>query len=124
MTEQKQQELVEYYYRTKSVYETGRRFTLSSGYVQQILRQRGVEICRPTSVVYFIQAVQSKLVKIGVSVNVEQRLKTLQSGSPEKLEVVRILKNSGRLRESELHRQCAKYRKHGEWFAPEVLNLI
>jgi hypothetical protein len=68
--------------------------------------------------VYFIQASQSGLVKIGWTSNLTARLSALQVGSAEKLEVLRFVRcEAPDVFEGELHRRFAHARRHGEWFA-------
>lgn len=73
-----------------------------------------------TQVVYFIQC-DGGPIKIGVALNVTDRLQTLQCGSPVKLRVIGCLAGGYEL-EAKLHRRLAAYRLHGEWFvdSPEV----
>lgn len=67
---------------------------------------------------YFIRACRSGLVKIGCASNPVARLKELQTGSPEKLELVGVIPDAGQAGERELHELLAPYRSHGEWFKP------
>jgi len=74
------------------------------------------------SVVYFIQQQGgSKCVKIGVTSNIEDRLKKLQTGSPYKLRVISKIiakdKSHALYIEKSLHEQLSKYRLSGEWFS-------
>ncbi len=65
--------------------------------------------------VYFIQAEQSRLIKIGKANQVYRRLQTLQTGSPEKLRILMTLPTDA---EKTYHMQFADSRVHGEWFQP------
>jgi len=80
----------------------------------------GKPVGQPGSV-YFIQAVNSGLVKIGyvTSGSIESRLKSLQTGSPEKL-VLRAAIATRFPVEAELglHKIFRFARSHGEWFRP------
>lgn len=67
------------------------------------------------SYVYCIEAVGTGLVKIGSSTNPTKRLAQLQSISPVPLRI-KYVTHGGELRERELHRRLAGYRRHGEWF--------
>jgi len=80
-------------------------------------------IKRPESLVYFIEG--AGCVKIGVAEYPEERLETLQIGSPVSLRLLATCKG-GYKKETELHTQFAHLRLHGEWFAltPELLNII
>ena len=81
-----------------------------------------------TIVVYLIQG--GGLAKIGVSRNIDQRLKTLQASSPEKLAVLgsRVYDRSREAysTERELHARFEDKRGHGEWFdlTDEDINTI
>lgn len=75
--------------------------------------------------IYFIAAKGTPYVKIGrTRKTVEQRLAMLAVGCPLPLEVIRTVVVPGGSEadvEKKLHRKFKKYRKHGEWF---VLNRI
>ena len=64
---------------------------------------------------YFIQCQTTKRVKIGISADVEGRLKWIRQVSPTQVEILCKIKTRSGL-ESVLHEQFAKYRLHGEWF--------
>lgn len=67
--------------------------------------------------IYFIAQDKMDLVKIGhVSKGQEnQRLSTLQTGNPEKLQMLTTIQG-GRKEERNLHSIFAEYRYRGEWF--------
>jgi hypothetical protein len=69
--------------------------------------------------VYFIrcEAPTSEAVKIGLTANLDERIKTLGTASPWPLTLIRSLPGSAEL-ERELHRVLAEDRMHGEWFRP------
>jgi hypothetical protein len=67
--------------------------------------------------VYFVQAGESGPVKIGVTGNIEDRVRTMQTGSPQPLRVLATFPGGFDL-EARLHRMFAPHRVHGEWFAP------
>lgn len=69
----------------------------------------------PNEVVYVIGSTESSLVKIGRSVNIDQRLRSIQSMSPVPLTVLWTIPGSRSL-ELWLHITFAEYRSHGEWF--------
>lgn len=73
--------------------------------------------------IYFMQAVEGGFVKIGAAVDVTARLKQHQSSSPVILRIVKTISNVPPRAEKDLHRNFHPYRKHGEWFSPEVLEL-
>jgi hypothetical protein len=70
-------------------------------------------------VVYFIQPSGGGLVKIGVAVDPEKRLRALQVANHERL-VLRRVEEGDEMREAELHKQFAHLRVRGEWFWPGV----
>lgn len=78
---------------------------------------------KPTAAVYFVQAVNGGLVKIGVSNDPAGRLASLQCGCPLALRIVKTIDGVARTREAEIHQQFAAYRVHGEWFDPIVLTM-
>lgn len=65
--------------------------------------------------VYFIQAQDSLAIKIGFAVDVESRLKTLQTGNSERLEVVGTVPGCI-ADEKALHAKFSLDHKRGEWF--------
>jgi hypothetical protein len=75
-----------------------------------------------TGFVYFICAPRSsgrEAVKIGYSKFYPQkRLTDLQTGNPEKLELMGFFRGTRNL-ELQMHRQFCKHRISGEWFAIE-----
>lgn len=77
-----------------------------------------------TQSVYFIQAKCGGAVKIGLTSNLDERLKALQASSPVLLRVVRVIKNASLETERNLHNQFNAHRLHGEWFSEEILELI
>lgn len=80
--------------------------------------QKGVD-----SFVYFIQG--SGLIKIGVAIDPDGRLRQLQMMSPVPLELLATVKGSYEL-ENQLHKQFDHSRSHGEWFetTTELLELV
>jgi aryl-alcohol dehydrogenase-like predicted oxidoreductase len=68
--------------------------------------------------------------KIGFSANVERRLKSLQTGNPDKLtihHVEPVPKEQVRLLERKIHKDLAHYRLKGEWFnltSQEAVDLL
>ncbi|MGW0285571.1 GIY-YIG nuclease family protein [Streptomyces sp. NPDC004596] len=65
--------------------------------------------------VYVIGTPGNSLVKIGTSTNLGQRLKSLQSGYPLRLEILWHRRGGWNL-EQYLHEQFADLRQEGEWF--------
>jgi hypothetical protein len=68
--------------------------------------------------------------KIGFSANVERRLKSLQTGNPDKLaihHVEPVPKEQVRLLERKIHKELSYYRLKGEWFnltSQEAVDLL
>jgi hypothetical protein len=64
-------------------------------------------------------------IKIGFSKNPRARLAELQTGNPQKLEII-VDVAGGRELEDGIHRELGAFRLWGEWFEPcwEVLKLI
>jgi len=67
-------------------------------------------------------------VKIGITTDVDSRLKALQTANPQTLKLVDALpmisKNKAKQVEQLIHKCFKKYRLKGEWFSMEILNLI
>lgn len=69
----------------------------------------------PVSQVYFISTENGDAVKIGLSQNVDKRLKALQTGNHEKLKILFSIPGNSAV-ESNLHELFDDYRINGEWF--------
>ena len=67
--------------------------------------------------VYFIQGCETQRIKIGISNNVDSRLKGIQSSEPLKL--LAVIKQGGKDLERRLHQKFQGLRVHGEWFRPD-----
>lgn len=67
------------------------------------------------SFVYVIHAQGTPRVKLGVTTDVESRLRAIQTGCPYKCVVLAKWPGSPRL-ERKLHEYFKEHRKHGEWF--------
>lgn len=65
--------------------------------------------------VYVIGAPESTTVKIGITVDLDDRLRQIQSMCPVKVAVLWATPGSGAL-ERALHRRFTQQRSHGEWF--------
>lgn len=78
--------------------------------------------------VYFMGAEGLQMVKIGCTQEgrLEQRIKSLQTGSPVKLFPILLIPGAGEDFEKSLHARFAKYRSHLEWFflSEEIQNFI
>jgi hypothetical protein len=75
------------------------------------------------SFVYF--ALSGRRVKIGISKNPRERLKSIRTGSYSKVNIYYVTPG-GREKEKELHALFAQYRVNGEWFiyAKEIQDWI
>ena len=74
--------------------------------------------------VYFIRQGKGGPIKIGITTNIESRMRTFQTASPVPLHLLR-LEPGGRRRELQLHHRFRAYRMEGEWFqAGPVLDYI
>ena len=69
--------------------------------------------------IYFIFGQKTYLVKIGVTFNIHQRLKALQTGSPDILELMGLIV-APKTFEAALHRILSPFLSHGEWFEHNV----
>ena len=71
--------------------------------------------CSEKSFLYFIEAKNTGYIKIGRSVNPQQRLAQLSTGSPVELIILGTISGGSNL-EAELHRRFETLREKGEWF--------
>lgn len=66
--------------------------------------------------VYLIRGNEGKY-KIGIAKNPSQRIRQLQTGNSDKLELIETYQSENASKiESTLHNQYAHVRNHGEWF--------
>ena len=72
---------------------------------------------------YIIQATCGGPIKIGVAIDVNSRIKQLQTGNPYELQIVAVYKNAGQF-ESAIHKMFQLYRLEGEWFSGSILDLV
>lgn len=73
---------------------------------------------KATGYVYFIQGLCGGAIKIGYSKNPTSRLKELQTGYPDTLTILYMLRGSGQV-ENFLHNKFEHLRLKGEWFKPD-----
>ena len=77
--------------------------------------------------VYVMQDADSRI-KVGISVDPEKRLKTIQTGQGRKVSLIREYpypdERSAFAVESSLHRRLSRFRMMGEWFSPEALSRL
>jgi hypothetical protein len=68
--------------------------------------------------IYFIQAGDTNMVKIGFTQTLDMRSKGLQTGCPYRLKPILII-NGTMQDEKKMHARFVKSRKNGEWFEVE-----
>ena len=78
---------------------------------------------RDSQHLYIIRMGDSGPIKIGVAANPHARMEELQTGNPEKLQLVKVFKNCGKY-EQEAHKKFRRYRMQGEWFENEALHIF
>lgn len=80
---------------------------------------RAYEAVRPVHQVYFIcsPSQPGSPIKIGFTTDLKKRLKSLQTGSPNKLEVLAVVAACV-TQERAYHERFAAHRLNGEWFDP------
>jgi hypothetical protein len=71
----------------------------------------------PRSFLYFVQISDDGPIKIGITVNIRERLKTLQQACPWPLRIIGLTLEPTLL-EATIHEALAEHRMLGEWFAP------
>lgn len=78
-----------------------------------------------TGIVYFIQALEGGLIKIGKARDVAGRFRNIQNMCPIPLKILATV-SGYHATETELHKMFAHLRAYGEWFhpAPELLDYI
>lgn len=78
---------------------------------------------KSSAFVYFVLNVDSNAIKIGMAKDIDKRLKSLQTSSPAKLQLLKAIQVAGIKEaaelESKLHRNFAHLRITGEWFKAE-----
>lgn len=111
----------------------------SSGYIQKNLKETTKNRCNrskktktidqsPLSNIYFLATETRTKVKIGISDNVDKRIRTIQTSNAEKLFILRIITGVPRELEAEIHKefQHLKCSANNEWFnlTPELHSYI
>lgn len=98
--------------------------TLSCGCANSTVDSHKIEIDQTAICLYVIDAEQ-QYVKVGVSVDVNDRMKSLQAASPLTLRFLQVV-HAGLDVETELKHLLREYRKHGEWYHQNevVLSII
>ena len=78
----------------------------------------------------YVIGTEGRFQKIGFSADVAKRLKSLQTGNPDKLaihHVEPVPKEQVRLLERKIHKDLSHYRLKGEWFnltSQEAIDLL
>lgn len=72
---------------------------------------------------YVIRNETSGQIKIGRSVDPDHRLRTLQTGCPDRLRIEALVAAAGDT-ERLLHQDLAAFRQRGEWFAPAAWEVL
>ena len=70
---------------------------------------------------YFLHALHTNLVKVGITTDFDERLRVLRSNCPDEIEVMRVFhgdRESIEAFERELHEELEPVHSHGEWFFP------
>jgi hypothetical protein len=85
--------------------------------------RQSTHAARCEGTIYFAKC--GSFVKIGFSAKADLRLRDLQIGSPEPIEMIGWMRGTAR-GETWLHRHFGRYRVRGEWFAaaPALLDFI
>jgi len=96
-----------------------RKRTISSIYGQIV---NPFKISKKGKYIYIIQAKNGGPIKIGIAINPRMRLKELQIGNPNELQIIKLIEG-GIKEERELHRKFKKYQLINEWFKEEALDL-
>src|SRR5690606_27489797 len=83
----------------------------------------------PKNSEHFVYAIRSAdLVKIGFAADPRKRMKAIQTGNPEAVEVVYLEKHptrgAAKVREAELHKRLKAFAVRGEWFKAEALQRV
>lgn len=69
---------------------------------------------------YFILDRKARAMKIGLAVNVKERLTALQIGNPNKLEIIAALRIPSTKVEKKIHELLTAYKVSGEWFSISI----
>ena len=82
---------------------------------KKLARIENLLLTRCTGTVYLIGSYGGRILKIGHTKNLEQRLKQLQSGCAHKLEIIKAKTGDFQAEKEEL-RKARNFRIQGEWF--------
>lgn len=85
----------------------------------------GKKLTHEIHFIYFILNQDSNAIKIGHAKNIDRRMKSLQTSSPAKLELLKLIPVQGRMEakklELSLHQKFSDIRLTGEWFKAEPI---
>ncbi|MBV9385782.1 MAG: GIY-YIG nuclease family protein [Chroococcidiopsidaceae cyanobacterium CP_BM_ER_R8_30] len=83
----------------------------------------GEAISGSSAFIYFVLNADSNAIKIGMAKDLDQRLKSLQTSSPARLQLIKVVQLANVKEaaecETKLHRKFAHLRLSGEWFKAE-----
>ncbi len=87
---------------------------------------RNIQHEKDTCTVYFVQSGHGGDIKIGLTKNLDERMKGLQGANPVKLVLIGAIPKTAMDTEAQLHARFAAHRTIGEWFRPdpEILAFI
>lgn len=93
------------------------QWTFTAGLAQQIIDTANSKVKKsPDLFVYLLQQDDTNLFKVGITTNVQQRLKTIQQNNPNKLNLVTYSKNkNAEIIEQQILQQLAQFSVRGEW---------
>jgi hypothetical protein len=74
--------------------------------------------------IYIIQEEILGNIKIGFAKNVKERIKDIQVGNSQKLNLLKIIPNKKTSDEKQLHKKFKKYNIRDEWFDKKILEEI
>lgn len=80
-----------------------------------IQRKKRNKLPESKDVVYFLQGETTKNIKIGLSNDIEKRIKSIKTACSEKLLLLGWINGGGKTEKS-LHKKFRRLRLHGEWF--------
>lgn len=90
----------------------------------RVLSLEGDKLVHQAHFIYFILNADSNAIKIGRARNLNKRMKSLQTSSPAKLELIKFIQveneAKAQMLEKSLHQQFSDIRLTGEWFKAEV----
>lgn len=73
--------------------------------------------------IYFIEN-NEKHVKIGFTLDMKQRLTTLQTGNSSGLKLLYVIEGNDSSFETHIHNICQDFNIQGEWFSEKVIPFL